>query len=882
MIRRFYLFYRNLFHREQMDRELEEELRSYVELVAEEKVRCGTDRDQAWRETHLDLGSFEPVKESIRDIRTGALMNTLLQDFRYALRFLARNPGFSAVALLALTLGIGPNTAIFSVVYANLLAPLPYPQSDQLVMVWSQIQGHRNVVSAGDFLDWQHQASSFQQIAAFTGQAYNLSLTQEPQYIQGERVSTNFYSLLGEKVWMGRDFRPEEDQPGKDHVFLLSHRCWVARFGADPHIIGKQFRLNGEPYTAIGVMPPGSSDRHNEEIWVPLRFIPEALNHQGRWLLVLGRLKSGVSIQQAQQQMNVVTQHLGELYPASNKGWSARVEPLQNDFQSPNVVRNLWLLLGAVSFVLLIACVDVASLLLARGTSRQREVAVRAALGASRRQLGLQFLTESLTLAGIGGILGILLSWMLLKVIAAMLPPGTLSSEADIRLNGPVLLFTLGITILSGLLFGSAPALQTKKVDLNDSLKQGGRSALSSGRHGLRQMLVVFQFASALTLLTGAALSVHSFVNRMRVDLGIQTDHLLTFFLPVPSSQLTQPQQTENFYRELLTRIEAVPGVKRAAAATGTPLQGTYFHLPFSVVGQPMTDPSSRPSMGFQMVTPSYFEALGAHVDRGRAFSPQDTSKSPRVAMVNETFVKRFLHGMDPLTQRLSVEPFGSGFNRFQTALEWQIVGVFHDVQNGVSIGEPNRPEMYVPFAQYPWPQATIAVSTATDPQKIASALAVAVHSLDPNLPLADVKTGEQMVRDQFLGDRSGVVLYGSLAGIALSLASIGIYGVLSFTVAQSTAEIGLRMALGASSSDVLLRVIQQGLTMVALGLILGFAGAYGMSRLMQSILLGTGAMDWYAFSAASALLFVAALIACYVPAQRASAVDPMTALRQG
>ncbi len=806
----------------------------------------------------------------------------MARHIRFACRLLAKNPGFTAVAVLALALGIGPNTAIFSVVYANLLAPMPYPHPDEVVMIWSKVKGERNQVSAADFLDWKRQASSFQEMAAFIEQDYNLSSTQEPQYIDGQRVSTNWYRLLGETVWMGRDFRPDEDQPGKDHVFILSHRCWATRFGADPNIIGKQFRLNGEPYTVIGVMPPGPSDRHDEEIWVPLRFSPAELTRSGWAWLVIGRLKSGVSISQAQQEMNSITRRIGELYPATNKGWGASVEALQNDFLNPATRTNLWLLLGAVSFVLLIACVNVANLLLARGTGRRRELAVRAALGASGGQLFLQLLIESLTLAGLGGVLGTLLSGALLKMILIILPPGMLSSEADVRLSLPVLLFTLATTILSGAFFGCAPALQARNVDLNESLKQGGRSAAVSGRGRLRHSLVIIEFALALTLLAGAALTVHSFVNRTRVNFGIRTDHVLTFYLPVPQSRFAQPQQTENFYRELLARIEAIPGVNRASAATGTPLYGPELDMSFSVAGKPAPPSSLRPEAGFQMVTPGYFQTFGVRIDHGRTFNQQDTANSPRVAMVNEAFARKFLHGVDPLSQRLLIEQLRNGVLALGPSVEWQVVGVFRDVQNAGPLGNPSQPEIFVPFDQSPWPQAVVAVRTALDPEKMKNAITKAVHSLDPNLPLANVKTMEQIVQDRFVDDRFGMALYGSLAGVALILASLGIYGVMSFTVAQGTAEIGLRMALGASAADVLLSVLKQGLAMAGTGLALGFAGAYWTSRAMQGMLFGTGTMDWIAFSSVAGLLLIAAVLACYVPARRASVVDPMIALRQG
>lgn len=868
--------------RNRREAELDDEIEAHFALAVQQRLDMGYTREEAEFAARYEFGNVSRVKEVTRTMWAGNGLDSLRRELRLAMRRVLKTPAFTAIAIFVLALGIGPNTAIFSVVYANLIAPLPYPHPKQLVMIWSKKLGVRNQVSAADFLDWQREASSFQGMAAFTSVSYNLSSAQEPQYIPAERASTNLHRLVGETVWMGRDFRSDEDQAGKDHVFILSHKCWATRFGADPNIIGKQFRLNGEPYTAIGVMPPGPSDRHDEEIWVPLRFSRAELQRGANVWNVIGRLKPGVSIPQAQQEMNAIAQRIGEQYPESNQNWGVSVEPLQNDFQDPNVTRNLWLLLGAVSFVLLIACVNMANLLVARGATRQRELAVHAALGASGTQLVLQLLIESLTLAALGGIAGTLLSGALLKIILALLPPGTLSSEADVRLSIPVLLFTLATTVISGVLFGCAPALQAKKVDLNDNLKEGGRSAVSAGRARLRHSLVALEFALALTLLTGAALTVHSFVNRLHIDLGVRTDRILTFYLPVPQSRVSEPQQTENFYRDLLARIEEISGVNRAAAATGTPLEGTYFEMPFSIAGQLAPNPSLRPDAGLEAVTPGYFATFGVHVAQGRTFTDRDSSNAPRVVMVNEAFVRRFLRGVNPVSQRLAIEQLRNGVLAMGPAADWRIVGVYHDVQNADRLGEPVQPEICVPFAQDPWPNSVIAVRTAMDPEKMANAIAAAVHSLDPDLPLVNIRTMKQIARDRFVDDRFGIALYGSLAGIALLLASLGIYGVMSFMVAQRTSEIGLRMALGANHSDVVLQVLKQGFTMAATGLAFGFAGAYWISRAMQTTLYGTGALDWRAFGAVAALLVLAALLACYVPARRASSVDPLIALRQG
>ncbi len=807
-------------------------------------------------------------------------MNQIARDIRFAWRQIIRNPGFAAVAVIAVALGVGPNTAIFSVVYATLLAPMPYPEPDQLVIVWSKINGDRNGVSAGDFLDWKHQASVFQDIGAFTGQSFNIATKESPEQLQGQAGSASWFRMLGVPMFLGPGFAADADEAGKNHVMIMAHRTWMRRYASDPRIIGKEIRLNGDLYRVVGVLPAGQQDRLDSEIFVPLNFKPEQINHDFHWLLVLGRLKPGVSIAQAQQNMNAVTKRIGEAYPKSNKGWGARVDPLKNDFLDPDTKTSLWLLLGAVSFVLLIASVNVANLLLARGTARQREIAVRVSLGASPRQLFRQLLTESLTLAVVGGALGVALSWILLKVATAVMPTSTLPSEADVHLSVPVLLFTLATTIAAGILFGCAPAWQAMGVDPNENLKRGGRS-VSIAHRGLRNALVVVEFALALSLLAGAGLTVHSFVNRMQVDLGIKTDHILTFFLPVPDGTLTKNEQINSFYRELLRRIEAVPGVTSASAATGLPLEGTGFGMPFNLAGAAVSDPSSRPGAGFQMSTPGYFATFGVRLVKGRAFTEQDTATSTPVAMVNEEFVHKYLAGKDPLTQRVDVEQLIPGVTKLGPAISWQIIGVFHDVQNGGRMGNPSRPEINVPFWQSPWPGAGIAVRTGIDPDQMRKSIAAAVHSLDPALPLANVRTMQAVKDERFVGDRFSIILYGSLAGVALLLAALGIYGVMQFTVAQRIPEIGLRMALGAGRAGVILAILREGLTLAMGGLILGMGGAYLVSRAMQSTLFGTGVMDWTAFSAVAAILLCSALLACYVPARRASAIDPMIALRE-
>jgi len=807
-------------------------------------------------------------------------MSQIARDARFGLRLLWRNPGFTTVALLALALGIGANTAIFSVVHATLLAPLPFHDPEQLVIVWSKIQGNRNVTAAGNFLDWKREATVFQDLQAWTGGGVSLSTDGTPEQVVAQLTTPGLVSMMGHRFLLGRDFLPEEGEVGKDKVVLLTHRLWQRRFGGDRGIVGRQVRVDGTPHTVVGVLAPGPADRVEQEIYVPLAFRPEQINHDFHWLLVMGRLKPGVTLAQANANMEQVTAHLAELNPRSNKGWTASVEPLQNDFLSKETIAGLWLLLGAVGFVLLIACANVANLLLARGMARQREVAVRSSLGATRGQVFAQFITESVLLAAIGGVLGVALAKVMLSAIMALMPPFTLPSEADVRLSVPVLLFTLAASLLSGLVFGCAPAWQATRGPLVETLKEAGRSSVGGVRARLRRTFVVAEVALALTLLSGGGLAVHGLVRLMHLDLGFRSDHLLTFFLPVPTERLREPERIVAFYERLAERIEALPGVVSASVSTGMPVRGTNFGMPFELVSKPVADPSQRPGVGFNMVTPEYFRTFGIQMERGRAFTREDRAGGLRVAVVNQTFARRYLEGLDPLTQRLKIEELVPGVSRLGPTLEWQIVGVSRDVRNGGPGGDA-FPEIDVPFAQSPWTGSSVAVRTAADPASLQKSIAAVVRSLDPDLPMSDVKTMDQSVDEALAGHRFNAVLFGTFAGVALLLAAVGIYGVMAFTVAQRTHEIGLRMALGAGRAQVLRAVLKEGMATASLGLLLGTAGAYLVGRTLQGMWYGVKAVDPVAFGAVAALLLGSALVACLVPARRAASVDPMVALRQ-
>ena len=806
------------------------------------------------------------------------MWSVLIQNLRYSIRSLLKSPGFSTTALLTLALGIGATSAIFSVVYA-VFEPMPYPKPDQLVMVWATNKGNRNSVSTADYLEWKERNSCFQGLGAWTGGSFNVGAGDRPEQFPRSLRTPGFFTMEGLPFLFGRDFLPEEGQPGRDHVVILSNRLWMRQFASNREIVGKQIRLNGEPYTVVGVLPPGIHDRFNSQLWVPLVITREQANLETRSVSVMGRLKDDVSIPQAQSDMSAIMQQVMAERPKGNP-LGVAVQPLHLNFLTDATRRNLWLLLGAVGFLLLIACVNVANLLLARATARQKEVALRAALGASRGRIFSQFLTESLVLAVVGGAGGVLLASAIIDFVQAVMPPvGTmLPSEANIRISIPVLIFTIAVTVIAGLLFGSMPAWQATRLDLNEVLKLGGRGGGSGARRNSRRLLVVAEFALALTLLATGGLALKSFWNLTRIDLGIQTDHLLTFRLPVPEQRLKEPDQIRSYYRQMLERIGAVPGVAKVAVSSGTPGAGADMGLRFSIVGQPLPNPAERPRSLLQIVTPEYTDALRVRVIKGRSFNEHDNESGPRVAMVNEFFVSRYLANVDPLTQRILMNEMKPGGGPPGKPVEVQIVGVFHNVR-GAGFRE-DSPEIDIPFWQTPWPRASIVVKTAGDPKAVVPSIASAVNSIDPDIPLAGVRTVDEIVGESLSIDRFSVVLFGSFAVLGLLLAAVGIYGVTAFGVAQRTHEFGVRIALGAERVRVIRLVLKEGTVLAVVGGLIGLFGAYLAGRAMQANLYGVPALDLSAFGAVFVLLLFAAWAACLIPALRASRIEPLDALR--
>jgi putative ABC transport system permease protein len=808
-------------------------------------------------------------------------MTTLLRDARFACRIFSKSPAFTSLAIVVLALGISSTTAIFSVVYGTFFAPLPYRDPEALVMVWSYDRDNRIQVSAKDFVAWKRETTGFSDLNAWGGRTVNLATDDRPENVPAGVATPGFLGMMGygHPLAAGRSFTEDEGIVGRDRVVLLTYRLWQDRFGGDPAIVGRPIRLDNEPYTVVGVLGEGPADRQQSKIWLPLAFTPEQLESDNRPLLVMGRLRPGVTIQQADDNLAAVAAAFYQRTIGRPGALTTSVEPFRNNFIRPSTKQGLWLLLAAVGFLLLIACANVANLLLARGSARQRELALRAALGATNGAIARQLLIESLVLAFAGGIAGALLASVLLDAIVALMPQYTLPSETEITLSVPVLLFALGVCALAGALSGLAPAWQAARANLTDAIKEGGR-AIGGGRHLLRRVLVVLEFALALTLLAGGGLAAHAFIRTMNVDLGFRTDHLLTLNLPVPRGRFTTPEAVETFYRQLLDRTATLPGVRSASISTGMPMRGTGFGGPLEIVGR-IHDPANPPRAGVAMVTPRYFETFGIRILRGRAFTEQDRAGSPRVAIVNEAFVKRYLAGADPLTTRVRMRSFV--YNEADAAsepVEWEIVGVYGDVRNAGPT-ETSFAEIDVPFWQTPWPRTTMAVQTTGNAPAVLQDLAKVIHAFEPDLPLANVRTIEELITEVTAADRFYTVLFGAFAAVALTLAAVGIYGVMSFVVAQRTQEIGVRMALGAPRARVVREVLREGMSTALIGTLAGGVGAWFVGLAMKGMIYNVEVFNPIAFAIVAGALLGSALMACLVPARRAARVDPIVALRQ-
>ncbi len=801
-------------------------------------------------------------------------MEGILQDIRYGLRTLVRSPGFAVVAVLALALGIGANTAIFSVVNAVLLRPLPFRDPGRLMVVESSnpAKGYPEfAVSPPDFLDWKDQGRSFEGMAAFEATPFNLSEGSEPERVQGSRITAPMLGLLGVKPILGRDFRPEEDRDGSDLVVLLGHALWTRRFGADPAIVGRAVSINGRKRTVLGILPPEFSFPNRSEIWTPMAFEKQELTGRGaHYLNVIARIRPDATLAGARAEMQGIAERLKTQYKDTNAGWTAVVFPLGEKVVG-KLRAELWVLLGAVSFVLLIACANVANLLLARATERQKEVSIRIALGAGRWRLIRQLLTENVVLGLAGGVLGLLLAlWGTDLLVAA--GQENLPRFREVSVDLRVLLFTLGLSLATGLVFGLVPALQTSRPDLNESLKEGGRGGTAGrARHRLRGALAVGEIALALVLLTGAGLMLKSFLRLVSVDPGFRADHVLKFDVALPGSKYGTDAQQAAFVRQALQKLGALPGVATAAVATTLPLTGDLISYSFNLDGSGPQAPSDRNSAEYDGVSPGYFHAMGIRVLKGRELRESDAAGAARVAVISDTMANRFFPGQDPIGRRIDINNGPPAWR--------EIVGVVADVKQ-LSLDGGIRPHVYEPLDQSPSPYVTFVLRTSTDPAGLGTAARHAIQEIDPEQPIAGVETAEALVADSVAQPRFAMLLLGVFAGVALLLAGIGTYGVIAYSVSQRTHEFGVRMALGAGRGQVLALVVRQGALLAAAGVALGLLAAAGSSRVLAGLLFGVSPTDPITYAGVALLLTGVALLACVVPARRATRVDPIAALR--
>ncbi|MCA1619677.1 MAG: ABC transporter permease [Acidobacteria bacterium] len=801
-------------------------------------------------------------------------MRTLLQDVRFGLRVLWKRPGFTAVALAVLALGVGANTAIFSVVNAVLLRPLPYPGSERVV-AFDGINPSKGVeesnMSAPDFADWKAQARSFEALSIYTEGGSNLTGAGEPERVTAAWVGPDFFRAIGVGAARGRALLPEDEDPGAALVVVISHGLWQRRFGSDPGAVGRTVELGGRSREVVGVMPPGFDFPRRAELWGALQLEVAKEPRDNRSYQVLGRLREGVSLAQAQAELDTITARLAEGYPVTNTGWGVDLDPLKEE--TVGEMRSaLLLLLAAVALVLLIACANVANLLLARAAGRRREVALRLALGAGRWRVARQMLTESLLLALAGGALGAGLGVWLTDLLVALAPENT-PRLAEASLDARVLLFAAGATLLTGLAFGIVPALQASRADLGETLKEGGRGS-SGGRSRVRSALVVAEVALSLLLLAGAGLLVKSFARLQAVSPGFDSEGVLTARVSLPGARYKEPAQKAEFYRALTERLGALPGVEAAGATVSLPLGGSNLSVWRGLIpeGRPATPESDAPA-AYAVVTPGYFRTMRIPLRAGRVFDERDDANSPKVIVINETLARKVFGGQEPLGRHVTIWR-DEEFPR-------QIVGVVGDTKPS-SLDAEGAPQMYVPHAQDAgWGGLSVAVrARGGDPSALAPLLREEVRALDRQLPVYDVKTMGKVWADSTAYRRVTMFLMAGFAAAALLLAGVGLYGVLSYTVAQRTHEIGIRMALGAQGRDVLRLVVRQGMLLTLAGLGVGLAVALLLTRLMTGLLYGVSAADPAVYALVSLLLAAVALVACLVPARRATKVDPMVALR--
>jgi putative ABC transport system permease protein len=870
--------------------EIVEELSQHLEDQYEQLLSRGATEEEAYRAVLADLADSEILAHELKWFRNkheppvignerGMWLSDLVQDLRYGLRMIAKTPAVSSIAIIALALGIGANTAIFSVVNTVLLRPLMFNQPDQLVMVWenaTHLGFPKDTPSPANFLDWRQQNRVFSAMAALAPQSFNLTGVGEPERLDGRRVSANLFDLLGVRPLLGRPFLEEEDKPGTK-VVLLSEGLWRQRFGADPGVVGRGLALNGQSYAVVGVLPRTvqlpNQENTRDQLWVPMAFPNEEAAQRGNhYLDVMARLEPGISLKQAQADMDTVMAALAREYPDFNARRGTVVTPLHE--QAVGAIRPaLLILLGAVAFVLLIACANVANLLLARAAARQKEIALRLALGASRSRMIRQFLTESVLLALLGGGVGLIFSLGGLSILKRFVPPDILLA-GGIAIDAKVLLFTLAVSLLTGLAFGLAPAFHAVHSNLNETLKESGRDSAAGARgNRLCNILVVAEVAVSFILLIGAGLLINSFMHLRNLNPGFRVDHVLTVKVELSETKYPDTEHRAAFFNELTRKVQNLSDVESVAVGNNLPFTYNGDSMSIAVEGIPDPPPDQWPDVVYRVIGPNYFKTMGIPFVAGRDFTEQDNGQGQSVVIVTEKTARHYWPGQSPIGKRLK-----PGSTSSQSP--WRVVvGVVKDVRQNDFVAEPKM-QMYMPHAQVRSPANALLVRTKVDPLSLAIPVRNQIWEIDKDQPVSDMRTMEEIVTNTVARQRFSMLLLGVFAGLALVLAAVGIYGVMSYSIAQRTREIGIRMALGAQRSDVLKMTVGHGLRLVLTGVAIGLAAAFVLTRVMSTLLFGVTPTDALTFLSVSIVLVSVAVLASYIPAVRATRVDPMFALR--
>src|SRR5438270_1168716 len=882
VLNRIAALWRNLFRKRDVEQELSDELAYALDALVEKKIMEGLSEVEARRQAAMQLGGVEQLKEKVREAKAGYYIEGVGRDVKYAVRMLLKTPGFSIIAIFTLALGIGANTAIFSLVNGVLLRPLPFPDAERIIYIEGknpQAGITESNISFLDFTDWSQQTDLFASTAAYwTGTANFGADGAEPERVPRAGVTTGFFSVLGVQPVLGRTFVPEDDKGWPQSVAIISHGLWKRRFGSDPNIIGKQVQMSSWPLTIIGVMPAGFEYPEQTQVWVTSAVNLRDEPRDNRVWSAIARLNTGIDLKQAQTRLSAINTQLAKQFNETNKGWDVSLSTLHERLVR-EVKPSLLALLGAVGFVLLIACANVANLLLARSAARQKEIAIRAAMGASRTRVLRQMLTESILLSAIGGVAGLVLSIWLTDLLMSILPEGAPRLE-QIGIDYRVLTFALGVSAFTGILFGIVPALQASKLDVTSALKEGGRSGEGHRRTSARSLLLIGEVALSLVLLIGAGLLIKSFLRLQEVRPGFNAHNVLTAHLALQGPKSKDDQPCVEFFRQLIDRLEVVPGVHAAGGSVNLLLNASGYAIGrgFIPEGRPLTVDEAKDAM-FSTITGDYFRALQIPLLSGRTFEPRDNADGPKVVIINETTAKRhFGSPAAAIGKRLSIwAPFRGHNETFMR----EIVGVVGDTKTGSLTGEGDM-QIYVPHAQdSQWNFMGLVIRTAGDPAVFARTLRREAQALDQDQPIYNVHTYDDVVMNSLGTRRVSMQLFTVFGCAALFLSAVGIYGVMAYSVTHRTQEIGIRMALGAQKSDILRLVVRQGMTLTLIGVIAGLAGAFALTRVIANLLFGVGASDPLTFIAISLLLIFVSLIACYLPARRAARLNPTVALAE-